>query len=95
VVAPAVSGSFLRTVAALRDDEAPLEVAAMAAALDRSLMVEGMVVNAGAPPAGPGDIRRARRLAWAACAALATATLALLLALPRGLAVASRLRGLF
>lgn len=94
LAAPAVSGSFLRTVGALRDDDAPLELAAMAAALDRSLTVEGMVVNAGAPPAGPGDIRRARRLAWAACAALAAGTLGLLVALPAGASVASRLRGL-
>lgn len=74
LVAPVVRSSMERAVRVAETSEAPPELATMAGALDRSLVVDGLEVNGEAPPALPEDIRRARRVGWSVAALLAGGT---------------------
>ncbi|MCZ6546295.1 MAG: hypothetical protein O6913_11460, partial [Chloroflexi bacterium] len=81
-VAPLLRGSTEEVLRGMRDSEGGAELAALAAALDRSLTVDGVVVNPGAPAATAADIRRARRLAWLVTGLLAASSVALIAASP-------------
>ena len=81
-VAPLLRGSTEDVLRGMQDSEGGAELAALAAALDRSLTVDGVVVNPGAPAATAADIRRARRLAWLVTGWLAASSVALIAASP-------------
>ena len=81
-VAPLLRGSTEEVLRGMQDSEGGAELAALAAALDRSLTVDGVVVNPGAPAATAADIRRARRLAWLVTGLLAASSVALIAASP-------------
>jgi cobalamin biosynthesis protein CobD/CbiB len=81
LVAPVVQSTMERAVRVAEDSEAPTELSTMAGALDRSLVVDGEVVNGEAPPALPEDIRRARRVGWSVAALLAGGTVATMVGL--------------
>ena len=81
-VAPLLRGSTEEVLRGMQKSEGGAELAALAAALDRSLTVDGVVVNPGAPAATAADIRRARRLAWLVTGLLAVSSVALIAASP-------------
>ena len=74
-LAPLLGSSLAETWRAVESAHSDPEVAAMTALLDRSLVVDGELINEQAAPAGPQDVRRARRIAWAIAAAAATVAL--------------------
>ncbi len=79
-LAPLLGSSAAETWRAVASAHSEPEIAAMAALLDRSLVVDGEPVNDQAAPAGPEDVRRARRIAWAIAAAAACASVGLIFA---------------
>lgn len=79
-LAPLLGSSPAETWRAVESAHSDPEVAAMAALLDRALVVDGEPVNDQAAPAGPEDVRRARRIAWGVVATAAAASVALIFA---------------
>ena len=79
-LAPLLGSSPAATWRAVESAHSDPEVAAMAALLDRALVVDGEPINDQAAPAGPEDVRRARRIAWGIVATAAAASVALIFA---------------
>ncbi len=70
-LAPLLGLSLAETWRSVESAHSDPEVAAIAVLLDRSLMIDGELVNGQAAPAGPEDVRRARRIAWGIAATMA------------------------
>ena len=79
-LAPLLGSSLAETWRAVESAHSDPEVAALAALLDRALVVDGELVNDRAAPAGPEDVRRARLIAWGIAATAASASVALIFA---------------